>query len=208
MNSGGANGQELSFQIDEIGTAWVESIDRGVAERLRDALAAGAREVTLTFTGDDTEGHAWDRGIASVAVRLADEDDVEGHAIAIRFPSPQDARRFQARMLATGALVATIAVGGVGIATQGSFGTGAEGTVQQAPITQAAAPGDLAGSTSASQQYQDAYAGGDASPSGLAGSTTAGEQYQNTYAGGDGSASDADESEDVAGSRTPGHQPR
>ena len=181
MSTGeGMKGQGLTVHIDELGTAWVDSIDPRVAERMRAALADGARQVTLTPSADDTEGHGLGRGLASVEIRLADEDDVEGHAIALRFPSPEDARRFQARMLATGILVATIAAGGAGIATQG-FGIGSEAATQQAPITQAAS--DLAG--------YPAH-GGLAGPSGVA----------------DDNASAAAGQNQGAGRRTPGHQPR
>ncbi|HYI65368.1 MAG TPA: hypothetical protein VEW95_00425 [Candidatus Limnocylindrales bacterium] len=62
---------------------------------------------------DDTEGHGL-RGGPVVRVTLADEDDTEGHAIAIHFPSRAEADAFRRRLLVTGVLVGTVALGAAG----------------------------------------------------------------------------------------------
>jgi hypothetical protein len=62
---------------------------------------------------DDTVGHGL-RGGPVVRVTLADEDDTEGHAIAIHFPSRAEADAFRRRLLVTGVLVGTVALGAAG----------------------------------------------------------------------------------------------
>jgi hypothetical protein len=62
---------------------------------------------------DDTEGHVL-RGGPVVRVMLDDEDDTEGHAIAIHFPSRADADAFRRRLMVTGVLVGTVALGAAG----------------------------------------------------------------------------------------------
>ena len=62
---------------------------------------------------DDTEGHGL-RGGPVVRVTLADDDDTEGHAIAIHFPSRAEADAFRRRLLVTGVLVGTVALGAAG----------------------------------------------------------------------------------------------
>jgi hypothetical protein len=62
---------------------------------------------------DDTEGHGF-RGGPVVRVSLDDEDDTEGHAIAIHFPSRAEADAFRRRLMVTGVLVGTVALGAAG----------------------------------------------------------------------------------------------
>src|SRR5438034_1062900 len=82
---------------------------------LRARLAEGDNlrtRIALRSSGD-VEGHAASGD--TVAVTLEVEGDTEGHALSLRFPTPQAARDFEKRMLATGLLVGTIAVGAIGI---------------------------------------------------------------------------------------------
>ena len=60
----------------------------------------------------DTAGHAVAPGSVFVTAMLG--DDVEGHTLSLRFPSPAEAALFQKRLLAAGLLAATLAVGAVG----------------------------------------------------------------------------------------------
>lgn len=65
-----------------------------------------------TADGEDTEGHALGR---TLAVRvIGEDDDTEGHAISIHFPSRTEADAFRRRLLVTGALVGTVALGAAG----------------------------------------------------------------------------------------------
>lgn len=78
----------------------------------------GATRITLKASDDDdVEGHG---GSATVALRAFEgDDDTEGHAIAVHFPSREEADAFRRRLLVTGVLAGTIAVGtvaGIGLA--------------------------------------------------------------------------------------------
>jgi hypothetical protein len=67
--------------------------------------------------GSDTEGH-----VASATVDVVvstDDDDTEGHAISIHFPSVKEANDFRRRVTAAGLITATIAVGAAGGAALG-----------------------------------------------------------------------------------------
>ena len=68
----------------------------------------------------DVEGHLFGGGDTSLVLALAlsgDDDDVEGHAISIHFPDAEQARRFRNELLAAGVLTATLAMGvGAGVA--------------------------------------------------------------------------------------------
>ena len=62
---------------------------------------------------DDTEGHHM-RGGPVVRVMVGDDDDTEGHAISIHFPSRTEADAFRRRLMVTGVLVGTVALGAAG----------------------------------------------------------------------------------------------
>ena len=68
----------------------------------------------------DVEGHLFGGGDKSLVLALqlsGDDDDVEGHAISIHFPDAEQARRFRNELLAAGVLTATLAMGvGTGVA--------------------------------------------------------------------------------------------
>ena len=67
----------------------------------------------------DVEGHLFGGGDQSLvlALQLSGDDDVEGHAISIHFPDAEQARRFRNELLAAGVLTATLAMGvGTGVA--------------------------------------------------------------------------------------------
>jgi hypothetical protein len=62
------------------------------------------------------EGHVFQVAQRSVAINLQmdDDDDVEGHAISLRFPSLEDAEKFRRNLLAAGVLAGTLVVGSAG----------------------------------------------------------------------------------------------
>lgn len=83
----------------------------------------------------DVEGHVLATNESAVVARLGlDDDDVEGHAISIHFPNAEEARQFRMRLLAAGALTASIALGtGAAIA----LGPGLQGDASGAAAGQA-----------------------------------------------------------------------
>jgi hypothetical protein len=110
--------QELLIDLDDVeGHAGLRITDD--SGWLKERLGRGpeARRVTLKAADDDVEGHA---AGTSVALRVfSDDDDTEGHAISVHFPTRDDADAFRRRLLLTGVLAGTIAVGtvaGVGLA--------------------------------------------------------------------------------------------
>jgi hypothetical protein len=65
--------------------------------------------VTLRIDDADTSGHAHDP--LSVSISLYLEDDVEGHALSLRFPSAEKADEFRRRLVATGIVAGALIVG-------------------------------------------------------------------------------------------------
>lgn len=110
--------QELLIDLDDVeGHAGLRITDDSGWLKERLGRDPEARRVTLKAADDDTEGHAIG---TSVSLRVfADDDDTEGHAISVHFPTRDDADAFRRRLLLTGVLAGTIAVGtvaGVGLA--------------------------------------------------------------------------------------------
>lgn len=71
----------------------------------------GSSRITLKASDDDVEGHG---SGTSVALRaFVDDDDTEGHAITVHFPTRDEADAFRRRLMLTGVLAGTIAVGAV-----------------------------------------------------------------------------------------------
>ena len=105
---------------------------------LQDAIGAdgGSRRVRLLpDEGDDVEGHAAGTG-ARVRVMLEGDDDTEGHAIAVHFPSRAEADAFRRRLLMTGVLVGSVALGAAGGAGLSALQSesGAEAGLSQAQV--------------------------------------------------------------------------
>jgi hypothetical protein len=127
-----------------LGLKIVDSDDRDwLEDRLRKDSGKSKFRITLGDE-DDTEGHGGGGAGNTLRLNLADDDDTEGHAIAIHFPSRAEADAFRRRLLVTGVLVGTVALGaagGVGLsALQSDTGSaGSTGTV----ATQQAGPMDV-----------------------------------------------------------------
>jgi hypothetical protein len=89
----------------------------------------------------DTSGHEMAADTITVSVRQ--EDDLEGHTMTLRFPTVDEAKRFQKRLIISGALAASLVVGvaGAQLATQGQAAAPAAGPAitVQAPAVQAPA---------------------------------------------------------------------
>jgi hypothetical protein len=114
-------------------------------ERLRRDSGKTTFRVVMRDEGEDTEGHAFDG--TTLRVSLQDEDDTEGHAIAIHFPSRADADAFRRRLLVTGVLVGSVALGtagGIGLSAlqsdADSAGTAGAAITQSGPMDVHEAP--------------------------------------------------------------------
>ncbi len=164
--------QQFMIELGEDQRAVVDPDDSGW---LRDKLRQepGSTRLRVRFDEDDTEGH---RARAGTAVRVIaeDDDDTEGHAISIHFPSLEEADAFRKRLLVTGVLAGTIALGvagGVGLANLASDDAGAgaaQTTVTGSDWSQAERPPAIApaiGGSDWSQMERPAAASTDGSGS-------------------------------------------
>lgn len=71
--------------------------------------------ITLALPAEaeaDVEGHGQLRSVALTL--LVGDDDTEGHAISVNFPTAEAAARFRRNLLLTGALAGTIVLGSAG----------------------------------------------------------------------------------------------
>jgi hypothetical protein len=118
--------------------------DATVAQQLAARLKSGddqALSVRITPAEEsDVEGHLRSSAV-SITIQL-DDDDVEGHAMSVHFPSIAEADRFRRRLMAVGLLAGTIAIGSAGAAVIANqpISTGAA-VPGSAPITYQAPAG-------------------------------------------------------------------
>jgi hypothetical protein len=71
----------------------------------------GSTRLEIRYDDADTEGHG---SLPRVVVIAEGDDDTEGHAIALNFPSREEADAFRKRLMLAGVLAGTIAVGAIG----------------------------------------------------------------------------------------------
>jgi hypothetical protein len=124
-----ATGYALSISgLGELPVTLLDSeSDRLLSARMS---AAPVRSLVVriapTEEGDVT-GHDLAAAVRSVVVRVRlDEDDVEGHALGVHFPTVAEADRFRKNLIAAGALAGTLVLAGaagVGIASLPSGAT-------------------------------------------------------------------------------------
>jgi hypothetical protein len=105
----------------------------------------GTSRISLKPSDDDVEGHA----AGSTVTLRAFDDDTEGHAISIHFPSRGEADAFRRRLLLSGALAGTIAVGAVA-------GIGLSNLAGDEPASVGAAAGAAQGMSWAQDERPDA----------------------------------------------------
>ena len=99
-------------------SAWTAD-DETWIKRLSDA----EKTIRIRIPDDaDTEGHQLSTAV-SVLVD-SDDDDVEGHALNLHFPSVQEANEFRRNLMAAGLLTATLVVGAAGGAAIGMAASG------------------------------------------------------------------------------------
>lgn len=104
---------------------------------------------------DDVEGHA----AGTITLRaFEDEDDTEGHSLALHFPSIKEADAFRRRLVATGVLTGTLVLGaaaGAGWATM----TSAPADAGQATVQSAEGAAGEAGARDPRAVYDATHAG-------------------------------------------------
>jgi hypothetical protein len=93
--------------------------DPAVEERFRARLAtADDQTVSVRIAPPDeadVEGHAFSATLKSVWLRVnLDDDDTEGHAISVHFPTVDEAEKFRKRLMAAGLLTGAVVLGSVG----------------------------------------------------------------------------------------------
>lgn len=150
--------QQYAIELESGQRAIVEADDDAW---LREKLSKerGSTRVRVRFDDADVEGHA---AAATADVHLiAEDDDTEGHAIAIHFPSREEADAFRKRLLVGGVLAGTIALGaagGVGLAnlSSGDAATAGSATTAGSAWTQDERAG-LAGGASLSETQGSAW---------------------------------------------------
>ena len=124
---------------------------------LKERLARDPRSnrFALKAIEGDVEGHAMSSTVALRA--FDDEDDTEGHAISVHFPSRDEAEAFRRRLMVTGVLAGTIALGAAGgiglanLADSPDAASGAAVTTQAGPLDAHEAPAFQAAAGAATQ---------------------------------------------------------
>lgn len=110
--------QELTFTIrlDDGSTAEARAWDPAAIASLRKAVSdtkSSRKRLRVRGVAEaDTAGHVLSDDTVPVSIALG--YDVEGHTLALRFPSAEEAKRFQKRLIVTGVLAATIVAGAAG----------------------------------------------------------------------------------------------
>jgi hypothetical protein len=96
----------------------MEIADPKAESRLRERLAKRSGPVSVRLapaSAGDVEGHVFQVAQKSVAINLQlDEDDVEGHAISLHFPSLEEAEKFRRNLIAAGVIAGTLVIGSAG----------------------------------------------------------------------------------------------
>ena len=182
------NDQRAAVEPDD--AVWLQ-------ERLR--REPGSTRLEIRYDDADTEGHGTPN--PRYKVILEGDDDTEGHAIALNFPTREEADAFRKRLMLTGVLAGTIvlgAAGGIGLAnmaSQDAAGAGAastavsagEWTQMERPVQAGAASATGTGSAWTIDERPGTAAAGAAS---AASATGAGSAWTNEERPGAAAASD------------------
>ena len=113
-------GNEQRAVVEPDDAAWLQ-------EKLR--REPGSTRVELRYDDNDVEGHGGSN--PRYKVILEGDDDTEGHAMTLNFPTREEAEAFRKRLMLAGVLAGTIvlgAAGGIGLANMsndaGTIGAG------------------------------------------------------------------------------------
>lgn len=88
----------------------------------------GSTRVEIASANEaDTQGHSSGFAMGVIVRPSGDDDDTEGHAVSLHFPTTAEADAFRRRLLATGLIVGTVTVGALGVAALPGFQPGAGG---------------------------------------------------------------------------------
>lgn len=204
----GAHGSGLTLNLD--GRAHqIEFKSSEDKERIATVLADRQQvRVQLDPIEDaDTEGHVLATK-AMVSLRLLDdEDDTEGHAIAVHFPTAGEARDFRNKLMLTGAIVGSVTIAGLGVGAAlnqvpnlGASG-GASGTEVSDSWSRMGVPGTAAGAAAEADALTDGWQTSGVTGTGAAANAAANEEtdsWQRMQVPGTGAAegTEADEGTD------------
>lgn len=137
-----------ALSIAELGqTVPLTLRDPEADKRLRAALKDETATVSVRLDDDaDVEGHTFAGALRSVALRLhVDENDTEGHAVSVHFPTAADADNFRKRLIATGIIAGSLvfaSAAAIGV-TSAPAAPGVTLPAQTAPIERPAGHGAL-----------------------------------------------------------------
>jgi len=196
----GASGLRLEIPGGETagGLSGRPSFDDPIIEERIGSLLAKRGSLRVEIAGEgDVEGHLASNAVQVRLRVLDDEDDTEGHAISLRFPSVDEAKAFRNQLLATGLIAGALVAGGAaGLAVSQGLGqsaTGAGSAAEHPGYTEGypSTAGGLAGPsqlTPAAEHpgYSEGYPttpGGLAGPSQAVSGEAQGEGYPTTPGG-------------------------
>jgi hypothetical protein len=126
--------EQFTIDLGDQQAVLVTDDDAWLREKLRQE--PGATRIRVRYDEDEVEGHRYGAGLG-VRV-IADDLDTEGHAIALHFPSREEADAFRKRLMLTGVLAGTVALGtaaGIGLANMSSPDAGTSGAVTQSTVS-------------------------------------------------------------------------
>jgi hypothetical protein len=145
---------DQQFVID-LGSDQRAAVDPDDAVWLQEKLRQepGSTRLEIRYDDADTEGHGSHN--PRFRVILEGDDDTEGHAIALNFPTREEAEAFRKRLMLAGVLAGTIvlgAAGGIGLANMSNeAGTlGAASTAAGSDWSQVERPAAAEAATSGS----------------------------------------------------------
>ncbi len=160
-------GNEQRAVVEPDDAAWLQ-------EKLR--REPGSTRLEIRYDDADTEGHGGHN--TKFKVIVDSDDDTEGHAIALNFPTREEADAFRKRLMLAGVLAGTIVLGtagGIGLANLASDDAanagGASTAVSGSDWTQVERP-DAASVTAAGSAWTSEERPGTATVSDADGSST------------------------------------
>lgn len=178
-----AQGSGLSLDL-EGRTHQIEFMSPDDKERVT-ALLADQQQMRVRIDpieDADTEGHVL-ANKAVVSLRfLEGEDDTEGHAIAVHFPTAGEARDFRNKLIMTGAIVGSVTIAGLGVGAGLSqipnvgAPSGGSGTEVSDSWSRMGVPGTAAGAAAEANALTDGWQSSGVTGTGAAANAAANEE--------------------------------